>query len=194
MKNRYISLKTQRNFCSTLTPMEWTLLLNSTFEPLKVVSWKKAIIMVMLGKVEVIEEYEKMIRGVRFAIKLPAVIRLNRFIKRKTPIVKFSRQNLYIRDGGRCQYCGASYEEKELTYDHVIPRSRGGQTEWTNIVTCCIRCNLKKGGRTPEEAGMFLIRRPRAPIWIPLLTMSLGIKETPEPWKNYLYLNPPLNS
>jgi len=174
--------------------MEWTLLLNSTFEPLKVVNWKKAIIMVMLGKVDVIEEYDKMVRGVRFAIKLPAVIRLNRFIKRKNPIVKFSRQNLYIRDGGRCQYCGASYEEKELTYDHVIPRSRGGQTEWTNIVTCCIRCNLKKGGRTPEEAGMFLIRRPRAPIWIPLLTMSLGIKETPEPWKNYLYLNSPLNS
>ncbi|MGB9630236.1 MAG: HNH endonuclease, partial [Thermodesulfobacteriota bacterium] len=135
----------------------------------------------------------KVIRGVRFAIRLPAVIRLNRFIKRKTPMVKFSRQNLYIRDGGRCQYCGASYEEKELTYDHVIPRSRGGQTEWTNVVTCCIRCNLKKGGRTPEEAGMFLIRRPRAPIWIPLLTMSLGIKETPDPWKNYLYLNPPLN-
>lgn len=174
--------------------MEWTLLLNSTFEPLKVVSWKKAILMVMLGKVEVIEEYEKMIRGVRFSIRLPAVIRLNRFIKRKTPIVKFSRQNLYIRDGGRCQYCGASYEEKELTYDHVIPRSRGGQTEWTNVVTCCVRCNLKKGGRTPEEAGMFLIRRPRAPIWIPLLTMSLGIKETPDPWKNYLYLNPPMNS
>lgn len=174
--------------------MEWTLLLNSTFEPLKVVNWKKAILMVVLGKVEVIEEYDKMIRGVKFTIRLPAVIRLKRFIKRKTPIVKFSRQNLYIRDGGKCQYCGSSYEEKDLTYDHVIPRSKGGQTEWTNIVTCCIRCNLKKGGRTPEEAGMFLIRRPRAPIWIPLLTMSLGIKETPDPWKNYLYLNPPLNS
>ncbi len=193
MKNRYISLKF-KGISFLFTTMEWTLLLNSTFEPLKVVSWKKAILMVMLGKVEVIEEYEKMIRGVRFAIRLPAVIRLNRFIQRKTPIVKFSRQNLYIRDGGRCQYCGAFYEEKELTYDHVIPRSKGGQTEWTNVVTCCIRCNLKKGGRTPEEAGMYLIRRPRAPIWIPLLTMSLGIKETPDPWKNYLYLNPQINS
>ena len=78
---------------------------------------------------------------------------------------------------------------KELTYDHVIPRSKGGETEWTNVVTCCVTCNLKKGGRTPEEAGMALIRRPKAPIWIPLLTMSLGLKETPEPWKDYLYLN-----
>jgi 5-methylcytosine-specific restriction endonuclease McrA len=169
--------------------MEWTLLLNSTFEPLKVVSWKKAIVMVTLEKVEVIEEYDHMIRGVRFSLRLPAVIRLNRFIKRRTPIVKFSRQNLYVRDRGKCQYCGTPFEHKELTYDHVIPRSKGGQTEWTNVVTCCTACNLKKGGRTPEEAGMLLIRKPRAPIWIPLLPMSLGIKETPDPWKDYLYLN-----
>lgn len=174
--------------------MEWTLLLNSSFEPMKVVNWKKAIIMVTLGKVEVIEDYDRVIRGVRMRLRLPAVIRLNRFIRRKTPIIKFSRQNLYVRDKGRCQYCGASFDQKELTYDHVIPRSRGGQTEWTNIVTCCPSCNLKKGGRTPEEAGMSLIRKPKAPIWIPLLTMTLGIKEPPEAWKDYLYLNQELTS
>ena len=174
--------------------IEWTLLLNSTFEPLRVVTWEKAIILVMLGKVEVIEEYKRMIRGVTFAIRLPAVIRLNRFIRRNTPIVKFSRQNLYCRDRGRCQYCGISFEQRELTYDHVLPRSKGGLTEWTNVVTCCISCNLKKGGRTPEEAGMSLIRKPKAPIWIPLLTMSLGIEETPDPWKDYLYLNHELTS
>jgi len=169
--------------------MEWTLLLNSTFEPVKVVSWKKAIVMVLLEKVEVVEEYDRMIRGISLGLRLPAVIRLNRYIKKRTPIIKFSRQNLYIRDGGRCQYCGSPFSHKELTYDHVIPRSKGGETEWTNVVTCCVKCNLKKGGRTPEEAGMFLIRKPKAPIWIPLLTMSLGLKETPEPWKDYLYLN-----
>jgi 5-methylcytosine-specific restriction endonuclease McrA len=174
--------------------MEWTLLLNTTFEPLNVVSWKKAIIMVMLGKVEVVEEYERIIRGISFAIRLPAVIRLNRFIKRKPPLVKFSRQNLYVRDRGKCQYCGTPFEHKELTYDHVIPRSKGGQTEWTNVVTCCTACNLKKGGRTPEEAGMSLIRKPKIPIWIPLLTMSLGIEETPAPWKDYLYLKGELTS
>ncbi len=169
--------------------MEWTLLLNSTFEPLKVVFWKKAIIMVLLDKVEVVEEYDRTIRGISFRLRLPAVIRLNRYIKKRTPIIKFSRQNLYIRDGGRCQYCGAPFSAKELTYDHILPRSKGGETEWTNVVTCCVKCNLKKGGRTPEEAGMTLIRRPKAPIWIPLLTMSLGLKETPEPWKDYLCLN-----
>ena len=174
--------------------MEWTLLLNSTFEPLKVVTWKKAVIMVMLEKVEVVEEYERVIRGVSFALRLPAVIRLNRFIRRRTAIVKFSRQNLYVRDKGKCQYCGTNFEYKELTYDHVIPRSKGGQTEWTNVVTCCMPCNLKKGGRTPEEAGMSLIRKPKAPSWIPLLTMSLGIEEPPDPWKDYLYLNVEMTS
>src|SRR4030043_1122088 len=169
--------------------MEWTLLLNSTFEPLKVVTWKKAIIMLTLEKVEVIEEYDRMIRGVRFSVRLPAVIRVNRFIKRNTPIVKFSRQNLYVRDRGKCQYCGAPFEHKELTYDHVIPRSKGGQPEWTNVVTCCAACNLKKGGRTPEDAGMSLIRKPRAPIWIPLLPMSLGIDEPQAPWNEHLSLN-----
>jgi 5-methylcytosine-specific restriction endonuclease McrA len=173
--------------------MEWTLLLNSTFEPLKVVSWKKAIVMVVLGKVEVVEEYERKIRGINFTFSLPAVIRLHRFIRRQTPIVKFSRQNLYIRDRGKCQYCGAPFNPKDLTYDHVIPRSKGGQTEWTNVVTCCAACNVKKGGRTPEEAGMFLIRKPKAPIWIPLLAMSLGIDKTPDPWKDYLY-HPEVNS
>jgi 5-methylcytosine-specific restriction endonuclease McrA len=103
--------------------------------------------------------------------------------------MKFSRQNLYFRDRGKCQYCGTSFESKDLTYDHVIPRSKGGQTEWTNIVTSCLPCNLKKGGRTPEEAGMCLVRRPKVPIWIPLLTMSLGIEEMPAPWRDYLYLN-----
>lgn len=174
--------------------MKWTLLLNSTFEPLKIVTWKKAIIMVMLEKVEVLEEYERMIRGVSFTLRLPAVIRLNHFIKWKAPMVKFSRQNLYVRDKGKCQYCGNPFEPRELTYDHVIPRSKGGQTEWTNVVTCCTACNLKKGGRTPEEAGMSLIRKPKVPVWIPLVTMSLGIEEPPDPWKDYLYLNLELTS
>ena len=148
--------------------------------------------MVLLGRVEVIEEYDRVIRGICFVLRLPAVIRLTHYIKRRNPGLKFSRQNLYLRDGGKCQYCGSPFSPRELTYDHVVPRSKGGETEWTNVVTCCVTCNLKKGGRTPEEADMALIRRPKAPVWIPLLTLSLGLKETPEPWKDYLYLNPEL--
>jgi len=194
LENRYLTLKFRRkdDFFSSL--MKWTLLLNSTFEPLRVVTWKKAIIMVMLDKVEVIEEYERTVRGIYVSIRLPAVIRLNRFIRRQTPIIKFSRQNLYVRDKGVCQYCGTPFEHRELTYDHVIPRSKGGQTEWTNVVTCCTACNLKKGGRTPEEAGMPLIRKPKAPIWLPLLTKSLGIDTPPSSWRDYLYLNQELSS
>lgn len=174
--------------------MEWTLLLNSTFEPLKVVHWKKAILLVLLGKVEVLEEYDRLIRGVRFSLKLPAVIRLRHFVQRRGLRVKFSRQNLFIRDRKTCQYCGEPFEPNELTYDHVIPRSKGGPTDWTNVVTCCTKCNLKKGGRTPEEAGMSLIRKPKVPIWIPLLNKSLGIEETPSLWRNYLYFDQELNS
>ncbi|MCX8116380.1 MAG: HNH endonuclease [Desulfobacterota bacterium] len=169
--------------------MEWTLLLNSTYEPLRVVTWKKAVVMVMLGKVEVIEVYERVVRGVHISIQLPAVIRLYRLVRRRTPTVKFSRQNLYVRDKGVCQYCGHPFDPKELTYDHVLPRSRGGQTEWTNVVTCCLSCNLKKGGRTPEEAGMRLMKKPKAPIWIPLLTQCLGIEDPPPSWRHYLYLD-----
>ena len=92
--------------------MEWTLLLNSTFEPLRVVSWKKAVVMVLLGRVEVIEEYDRVIRGICFVLRLPAVIRLTHYIKRRNPGLKFSRQNLYLRDGGKCQYCGSPFSPR----------------------------------------------------------------------------------
>jgi len=169
--------------------IEWTLLLNSTFEPMKVVAWRKAVLMVLLGKVEVIEEYDRLVRGIQFRLRLPAVIRLRRYIKKRTPIIKFSRQNIYIRDGGKCQYCGMHFSQKELTYDHVVPRSRGGETEWTNVVICCTVCNIKKGGRTPEEAGMSLIRRPKVPLWLPLFPLTVGLKEAPKPWREYLYVD-----
>jgi 5-methylcytosine-specific restriction endonuclease McrA len=108
--------------------------------------------------------------------------------KTKTP-VKFSRQNIYARDKYRCQYCGAKFGPEELTYDHVVPRSRGGKTKWDNIVTCCIRCNRKKGGRTPAEARMRLIRKPSQPTWLPALRITIGFKEVPNSWRDYLYWN-----
>ena len=169
--------------------IHWTLLLNATFEPLMVISWKKAVVMVFLDKVEVVEEYERILRGVTFALRLPAVIRLTRYVRRKTPLVKLSRQNLYVRDSGRCQYCGVSFEQKELTYDHVIPKSRGGKTRWENIVTCCVECNRKKGGRTPGEASMKLVRAPGRPTWVPAIRITIGFHKVPETWRDYLYWN-----
>ena len=169
--------------------MEQVLLLNITYEPLKIINWKKAITLLILGKVEVLEEYRTEVRSVSFTIRLPSVVRLLRMVKRPKTAVKFSRQNIYARDKYKCQYCGKKYASEELTYDHVIPKSRGGKTEWTNIVTCCVECNRKKGGRTPEEAGMKLIRKPLKPTWIPALRVTIGFREVPQSWRDYLYWN-----
>lgn len=169
--------------------MEQVLLLNITYEPLKVINWKKAIIMLTLGKVEVIEEYTRNIHSVSFSLKLPAVVRLLRFVKRPKIPVKFSRQNIYIRDDHKCRYCGKRLTTDELTWDHVLPRARGGKTEWENVVTCCIKCNRKKGGRTPSEASMALIKKPSIPVWLPLLKISLHFKHTPQSWRDYIYWN-----
>lgn len=169
--------------------MEHVLLLNITYEPLKIINWKKAITLLLLGKVEVLEEYSREIRSVSFTIKLPSVVRLLRLVKRPKSPVKFSRQNIYARDKYRCQYCGQKFSSEELTYDHVIPRSRGGKTEWENIVTCCVDCNRRKGGRTPSEAGMKLIKKPEKPTWIPALRITIGFREVPQSWRDYLYWN-----
>lgn len=169
--------------------MEQVLLLNLSYEPLKVINWKKAITLLCLGKVEVIEEYGRDIRSVSMTIRLPSVVRLLRMVKRPKRPVRFSRQNIYARDRYRCQYCGVRFPTEELTYDHVLPRSRGGRTEWENIVTCCVACNRKKGGKTPEEARMHLIRKPFRPTWVPALRITIGIKEVPNTWRDYLYWN-----
>ncbi len=169
--------------------MENVLLLNITYEPLRIINWKKAVTLLLLGKVEVLEEYGREIRAVSFSIRLPSVVRLLRMVKYPKSEVKFSRQNIYARDKYRCQYCGERYPSEELTYDHVIPRSRGGKTEWTNIVTCCVDCNRKKGGRTPKEAGMKLVRKPTKPTWMPALRITIGFREVPQCWRDYLYWN-----
>ncbi|RLB41283.1 MAG: HNH endonuclease [Deltaproteobacteria bacterium] len=169
--------------------MEHVLLLNITYEPLRIINWKKAITLLLLGKVEVLEEYGREIRSVSFTIKLPSVVRLLRLVKRPKSPVKFSRQNIYARDKYRCQYCGQKFSSEELTYDHVIPRSRGGKTEWENIVTCCVDCNRRKGGRTPSEAGMRLIKKPEKPTWVPALRITIGFREVPQSWRDYLYWN-----
>jgi len=169
--------------------MEQVLLLNITYEPLRVINWKRAIIMLTMGKVEVIEEYTREIHSVSFSIKLPAVIRLLRFVKRPKTPVRFSRQNIYIRDNCMCQYCGRVLPTTELTWDHILPKARGGKTAWENVVTCCIECNRKKGGRIPSEASMTLIRKPKRPEWLPILKITLTFRQMPQSWRDYIYWN-----
>ena len=169
--------------------MEQVLLLNITYEPLKVINWKKAITLLFLGKVEVVEEYGRDIHSVSFTLKLPSVVRLLRIVKRPKNPVKFSRQNIYARDRYKCQYCGCRFPTEELTYDHVKPKYRGGKTEWENIVTCCIECNRKKGGHTPQEVSMKPIRKPTRPSWVPAIRITIGTREVPQSWRDYLYWN-----
>ncbi len=171
--------------------MEQTLLLNATYEPLKVVDWRKAITLWCQGKVEVISEYDREIRSVSVSFKLPSVIRLLRYItiRRRFNYVPFSRANIYARDNHECQYCGREFPVSELTFDHVVPVSQGGRKDWENIVTSCITCNRRKGGRTPAQAGLRVIRQPRRPTRPPLVRFTIGIDTAPESWRDYLYWN-----
>lgn len=166
------------------------LVLNASFEPLHIVSWQRGIQLLFQGKVEVVEESEWVIRTVSTTFKVPAVIRLLKYIpmRRRHQMIRFSRANVFIRDQYTCQYCGRKAPKNHLTLDHVVPVVQGGQKTWHNIVTCCQRCNQTKGGRSPSEAGMSLIRRPREPMWLPTLSLSLslGIATLPEKWKVYL--------
>ena len=171
--------------------MEQTLLLNASYEPLKIVHWQKAVTLWCQGKVEVVRVYDREIRAVSISFKLPSVIRLLRYvkIKRRFDYVPFSRANIYARDDHECQYCGDEFPTSDLTFDHVVPVAQGGRKDWENIVTCCVTCNRKKGGRTPHEAGMHLLRPPRRPESAPAIRITVGLRNAPESWRDYLYWN-----
>ncbi len=166
--------------------MENVLLLNASFEPLRVIGWKRALTLLSSGKVEVLEEYGREVRSVSLTMRLPAVVRLFKMIRIKPGGVKFSRQNIYARDRYECQYCGANPPLRELTYDHVIPRALGGLTDWENIVTCCIFCNRRKGGKLLQYSDLRLRRQPRRPGWGSYITFAVGFRHQPESWCYYL--------
>lgn len=125
------------------------------------------------------------IRTVRFEIAVPRIIRLLLYDRLPVQTVTFNRRNLYARDGNRCQYCGRRFSSSELSLDHVVPRSRGGTNTWENIVCACLRCNVRKGGRTPEEAGMHLIRAPVRPRRSPVINLRLSHAKY-HSWKQFL--------
>jgi len=166
--------------------MQRTLLLNQGYEPLTTISWQKAICLLTLGKVEIVEEYDREVRSAFLAIKMPAVVRLITYFRRRKQRVKFSRQNVLARDRWRCQYCGDKRPIAELTYDHVMPRAKGGKTCWENIVTACRECNGRKANRTPGQAGMKLRTKPFKPTWVPLFTIQFR-GPVPDQWASYLY-------
>lgn len=176
--------------------MSHALVLNASFEPLHVVSWQRAIQLLFQGKVEVIEESEQEVRTVRLTIRIPAVLRLLQYVplKKKKQLVRFSRMNIFLRDDHVCQYCGNRFNRTQLTLDHVIPIVQGGKKSWENIVTACKPCNQRKGGRTPQQAHMHLVRKPKQPVWLPATSLQFGVARTPERWKIYLRLEHPPES
>jgi len=164
-----------------------TLLLNSTYEPVKVIGWQRAVTMLVLGKVEVIRTYDVMLRSRTWSVPTPAVVRLMEFVRRRRMRIAMSRRNIFYRDAYQCQYCMRRLPARELTCDHVMPRSQGGVTSWENLVTACGPCNRRKGGRTPEQARMKLRRRPIRPESLPIeFALNLGASQLPESWRDYL--------
>lgn len=163
--------------------MEKALLLNSTYEPLGILSWKKALRLLCLEKVEVLESYPMSFRSEQAEVHSPSVMRLLKRVRWHMPGVRFSRVNIFRRDSYKCQYCGMDCFTSKATLDHVQPQSRGGLSSWENLVTCCSKCNNKKGNKTPKEAGMELKRKPFKPQW-----MDAFVFEAREEWKSYIFL------
>lgn len=164
-----------------------TLVLSQDYAPVGVVPWQQAITMMFTSKCEVLETYDDQVHSTYLVIKIPAVIRLLQRFRRDKKAVKFSRINVYARDNFECQYCHEHLSQNELTYDHVVPRSRGGKTEWTNIVAACYACNKRKANRTPSEAGMRLYRQPARPRATPAVVIRVSKENAPAAWRDYLY-------
>jgi 5-methylcytosine-specific restriction endonuclease McrA len=156
-----------------------------SYYPLSLWPWQEAVKAVFLDRVQVIAHYDAVVHSPSFEMKLPSVISLRDYVSQDRPPA-FTRFNVFLRDGFVCQYCG---DADDLTFDHVVPRSRGGKTTWDNIVTACGDCNLTKGGRFAKDCGMHPARKPRRPSMHEL--QAVGRRFPPnhlhESWMDYLY-------
>jgi 5-methylcytosine-specific restriction endonuclease McrA len=187
------------------------LVLNKHYTALRVVSARRAFVMLFKRIAEIVSveddsycsydfdswrevsqyraKYERdhhdWVACVRFELAVPKVIRLLTYDRRPRRPVRFNRRNIFARDRNRCQYCGRKFPTSELSLDHVLPKSQAGPTNWTNIVCCCVKCNVKKGGRTPKEARMKLISEPAEPTRPPVITLRLSNKKYAS-WKQFL--------
>jgi 5-methylcytosine-specific restriction endonuclease McrA len=162
------------------------LVLNHNYEPLSVCNVKKAVILLYLGKAELIAALDgKLLRSVSMAMPFPSIVRLSIYVRVPFKKIVLSRKNILRRDGHRCQYCGRS--DVGLTVDHVTPRARGGEDAWENLVCACVKCNNKKGDRTPAEAQMPLPRKPIRPNHVMFIRDFVGTVD--DCWKPYLFMN-----
>jgi 5-methylcytosine-specific restriction endonuclease McrA len=165
--------------------MAGVLILNYNYQPLNVTNVRRALGLLCLGKAHTVEVDSKVFRSEHMAVRMPTVLRLNHYVRRPVPVLRVSRKGIFARDSHTCQYCGA--RSGSLTIDHVLPKERGGTSDWANLVCCCTRCNNKKGNRTPEQAGMRLRKQPFRPKFIPYISYSKFLSAAGNPvWRPYL--------
>ncbi len=162
----------------------YVLVLNQNYEPFSVCTAKRAIVLVFLGKAEIVERDSLEVHTVSRAYPLPSVVRLFVYVAIPRKKILLTRKNIIKRDGHCCQYCGQ--KRHPLTVDHVIPKNLGGSDSWENLVCACARCNNRKGQRTPDEAEMMLLRQPRRPNYLTFIRHFVGIAD--QRWRRYLFL------
>ena len=167
------------------------LVLNSDYEPLNVCNLRRAIVLVYLGKADVLHERDNASEATHLrsaegsSFYAPSVVKLRSHVKRPLPELKLSRRSIFARDNYTCQYCGAT--GKDLTIDHVVPKRNGGPMTWENLVACCRRCNTKKGDKPAEKVGMKLLRAPRRPRYTPYISLNKYVAGTKHAvWRDYL--------
>ncbi len=160
------------------------LVLNASFEPINVCTVRRAAVLILKQRAEILEHADWSLRAESLSLPRPLVIRLITYVKipRDAHRRKITRRAVFARDRWTCQYCG--HERGNLTVDHVVPRSKGGHSSWDNIVTCCAPCNRRKGDRDPKRAGMTLRRSPKAPS--PTIFIHVATPRIPPAWEQYL--------
>ena len=165
--------------------MSQVLLLNSNYEPLNVCDMRRAVALMLLGKVEVLQHREDALLTAAGDVVAPSILKMRYQVRRPMPQLRLSRHSVLARDNYTCQYCGV--RNRELTIDHVVPRWAGGPHTWDNLVACCRRCNLKKGDKTPAQANMKLARKPKRPHFIPYLSLPMYLRaQGRDEWRDYL--------
>lgn len=180
------------------------LVLNRVFQPVQITTARRALLLLFGGSALAVDdlgelfdfgawralpvrhELDDALPIVGGALRVPRVVHLRRYDRMRRPTVRLTRKNLMLRDAHQCQYCGRSPSLRELNIDHVLPRSRGGQDSWDNLVTACRPCNLRKGWRTPEEASMRLIRKPFVPRWTTSMQILMGAPRPFPEWEAFL--------
>ena len=162
------------------------LVLNANYSPMTVCTAKRAITLYFLDKIDVLANYNDKINSPSISLQLPSIIKIKTYINNHNMALEISRKNILIRDNNICQYCGDS--SSMLTIDHIYPKFRGGKDTWENLVCACKNCNQKKGNRTPQEANMPLIKKPKRPNRIHYFQRY--VKDRQADWRPYLFMEP----